>query len=77
MDFAQGGGDHFDFGVFFADAFHHGEEGGGIELGGGGGDFGAGKAEAELEVLLVADEDIDQVDDPAQYFRRLRSRGAP
>ena len=64
VHFAQRGGDDFDLGMLREDAIDHAEERAGVELGFGG-DFGAGDAEAYLQIFLVTDEHVHMLDDAA------------
>ena len=61
VDFAQRGSDNFDLGMLFGDLVDHCEEGAGIQFGFGG-DLRTGDAEAHLQILFVADQDIDIFD---------------
>ncbi len=65
MDLAQGGGDDLDLRMLLDDLVNHPDEGAGVELVLGG-DFGAGDAEAQLEVFLVADQDVHVLDDAVE-----------
>src|SRR5580658_2641419 len=67
MHFAQGGGDSLHMRKFLDDVVDHAEKDAGIELGFRM-ELGAGNAEALLQILLVADQHIDVLNDAADGF---------
>ncbi len=69
MPLAQRGRHALDVRVLFQHAVHHADEGAGIQLGLRR-HLGAGDAQALLQILFVADDDVDVVDDAAQGLLR-------
>src|SRR6266702_4736966 len=65
VNFAQSGCDDFDLWMLFGDVADHADEGAGIEFGFGG-NLWAGDTQPELEILLIADENIHMLDDTVQ-----------
>src|SRR4029077_2898219 len=65
VDLAQGGGDDLNLGMLLGDLADHADEGARVQLGFGG-DFGAGNAQAHLQIFLIADEHIDVFNDSVQ-----------
>ena len=70
MHFAQRGGNHLDLRMLGDDLLDHAEEGRGVKFRFGF-DFRPGDAEALLQVFLVADNDVDVLEDAIQHFDGL------
>ena len=66
MNLAQRGGHDFHLRMLPAHILHHAKEGAGIQFRPGG-HLGSGNAQAQLQVLLVADEDVDVLHDAVEH----------